>query len=119
MNLPLDNYGIVKRTGRSLPTCTKCSNTIRYGLTRKEWQDMVIAQDFKCPICKEKLKSGKSSCIDHKHTDNNKRGRQVSRDRVRAVLCIRCNTGLGAFKESSTILTQAIEYLSNHNHIKE
>jgi len=72
----------------------------KYNITLKEKNIMLKKQNNKCKICKINLFKIKS-CIDHCHTTN----------KVRGILCDSCNVGLGHFKDSTEILTKAINYL--------
>lgn len=59
-------------------------------------------QDRKCAICSEPIqKQGKGTHIDHNHDTG----------KVRGLLCPRCNTGLGQFRDDISILQKAIRYL--------
>lgn len=71
----------------------------RYKLTPMEYQRMHDAQKGMCLICGDASKL----VVDHKHDETKK---------VRALLCTRCNTGLGLFRENVDILLAAIGYLS-------
>ncbi len=71
----------------------------RYKLAPLEYQRMYDAQSGVCAICGD---AGKL-VVDHKHDDTKK---------VRALLCTRCNTGIGLFRESVDILLAAVGYLS-------
>tara|TARA_R110001583_G_scaffold69502_2_gene197034 strand:- start:2070 stop:2567 length:498 start_codon:yes stop_codon:yes gene_type:complete len=77
-----------------------------YNITLKERNLMLKKQNNKCKICKItfcKIKKFRNdtACIDHCHTTN----------KVRGILCNMCNKGLGHFKDSTEILTNAINYL--------
>jgi len=54
-----------------------------------------------CDICENPCLSGKSLAIDHCHESN----------KIRGLLCMNCNQGLGKFKDSPKLLQKAIEYL--------
>lgn len=71
-----------------------------YNLTLKDVKLIIKKQNNICPICKKKLDKG--YVIDHCHKTT----------KVRGVLCRRCNTSLGLFKDSSVILKRAIGYLN-------
>lgn len=70
----------------------------RGGLTYDDVQVWKDAQKGRCRICKKKEDR---LCVDHCHASN----------KVRGLLCYRCNTGLGQFKDSPGLLRQAAEYL--------
>jgi glycerol-3-phosphate dehydrogenase len=72
----------------------------RYGLTTAEVELMKTIQSNKCCICKVDFDNIKM-CVDHCHTTG----------KVRGLLCDRCNTGLGAFKDDVNSLANAINYL--------
>ena len=72
----------------------------KYNITLKEKNIMLKKQKNKCKICNIKF-SKTRSCVDHCHTTN----------KVRGILCNLCNVGLGHFKDSTEILTNAIDYL--------
>jgi hypothetical protein len=67
---------------------------------------MLINQDYSCAICgihREDL--SRDLAVDHCH----------STGKIRDLLCINCNLGIGFFKESLFKLKSAINYLKKHN----
>jgi hypothetical protein len=75
----------------------------RHGLTLADYESMWTIQNGGCAICSEPLKVGPGeSAVDHDH----------STGEVRGLLCRECNTGLGKFKDSNTLLQLAQNYLS-------
>jgi hypothetical protein len=72
-----------------------------FGLTSADYEAMLKSQSGGCAICTAPP-SGKSLHIDHCHKTG----------RVRGLLCIRCNRGIGHFLDSPALLKSAIEYLS-------
>ena len=72
----------------------------RYNLTLDEHLEMYIFQNGKCVICKQRIEYSKIN-TDHNHRTG----------KVRGLLCHLCNIGLGAFRDNSQILANAIEYL--------
>lgn len=77
-----------------------------FGITLKDYDSMLAAQDGKCAICGT-TKPGRNSPyfhIDHCHTTNV----------VRGLLCNGCNLGLGHFKDSPDRLSSAITYLMRY-----
>lgn len=81
-----------------------------FGLTVQQYQQMIVDQENKCAICRNletrKNRSGNIAalCVDHDHTTN----------KVRALLCHSCNTGIGKFKDNIDLLQSAITYLRKH-----
>jgi len=69
-----------------------------YGITIDQYSEMVNKQDGRCKICHEKPDL---LAVDHCH----------KRNKVRALLCLKCNSGLGMFKENVDVLKRAIQYL--------
>ncbi|WP_374580593.1 endonuclease VII domain-containing protein [Sphingomonas sp. J344] len=75
----------------------------RYGLSLTDFHDLLEAQGGVCAICSEpeQVKDGRSLAVDHDH----------STGEVRGLLCQKCNTGLGKFRDSPDLLREAIKYL--------
>ena len=88
----------------------------RYGITAAEYEKMHDRQDGKCAICElpeTRLESRTGNVmklvVDHCHDTL----------KVRALLCWRCNIGLGVAKDSVKVLQKMIAYLERHNEPKE
>lgn len=73
----------------------------KYGLSLDEYNTMLKAQNYVCATCGKPNKNGAFLAVDHCHSTN----------RVRGLLCIRCNTVLGLVLESKTTLSNLINYL--------
>ncbi len=73
----------------------------KYGLTRQEWDDLLIAQTGRCAICSTPLIGDRDPHVDHDHETGV----------VRGLLCSGCNLGLGHFKDDVDRLSAAIRYL--------
>lgn len=77
-----------------------------FNITLKEFNTMLEKQDNKCAICLTQENEGnKNFVVDHDYITN----------KVRGLLCDRCNRGLGTFKDSIDILNKAINYLKENN----
>lgn len=74
-----------------------------HGITKAQYDGLFEKQGGCCAICgiHESLAGIKKLAIDHCHTEGH----------VRGLLCARCNTGLGQFRDSKDLLAKAIEYL--------
>ena len=78
----------------------------RYGITHEEYYEMLAQQNNGCKICgstdnnNERCESNRLF-IDHCHKTN----------KVRGLLCSKCNHGLGQFNDDIDRLQKAIEYL--------
>lgn len=75
----------------------------KYGLELEQVEQLLIDQNGRCAICQRDITLGgrAGAKVDHCHRTN----------KVRGVLCSRCNTALGGFKDDRTILFSAIAYL--------
>ncbi len=71
-----------------------------YGITKEEYNNMVVLQDGKCAICGKEPKN-RTLCVDHDHINNKNRG----------LLCKTCNQGIGLLQESLSTIYSAYLYL--------
>lgn len=74
------------------------------GVSREQYKLLLESQNYCCAICQLLLdKSSKraSGHLDHCHTTG----------KVRGILCLHCNTGLGMFRDDTDTLLSAIQYL--------
>jgi hypothetical protein len=110
-----DTALVGRRKGRQ---CIQCDKD-RYRLNKARWKDkallltygigiekynaLLVAQGNCCAICGVDEKQLKRK-LDVDHSHNTKQ--------VRGLLCTSCNQGLGRFKDNTTYLASAIEYLS-------
>lgn len=83
-----------------------------FGLTLEEVEEKLKSQNYLCAICNEPEtnkynRTGKvqTLSIDHCHKT----------DKIRDMLCNRCNHILGRIKEDTNILKNMIVYLEKHN----
>jgi hypothetical protein len=72
--------------------------SIKYGLSHREYLDMLIKQQNECRICSSLMKRPN---IDHDHKTG----------KVRGILCNLCNKGLGQFKDNHLLLEKTTKYL--------
>ncbi len=82
-----------------------------HGITIEHYDVLLLAQNYCCAICQvPQAQAGERGLVvDHNHKTNE----------IRALLCGRCNMGLGLFKENIDTLNKAISYLSNKRIIYE
>ena len=74
----------------------------KYGLTLEQYDELLIETGGKCTICKVKQSDlTKPLFVDHDHVTG----------KVRGLLCIKCNTAIGFFKDNPILLKRAINYL--------
>jgi hypothetical protein len=74
----------------------------RYGISAEQWDAMYVAQRGKCAVC------GASDCkliLDHCHATG----------RVRELLCLNCNSGIGKLGDDAGRVRAAYLYLERHN----
>jgi len=82
----------------------------KYGLSIKDYDELLYSQDGKCDICKRVPTKGGNQfvknflVIDHDHSNG----------KVRGLLCSECNLGISKFEENEQFLLNAIKYLNKH-----
>jgi hypothetical protein len=72
----------------------------KYGVTREQVLAMLEACNYTCMICPEPI-TYMTGHVDHCHSSG----------KVRGMLCKNCNIGLGSFRDNTSYLESAIEYL--------
>lgn len=101
-----DDFSRPKQKGRKPQFCSdKCvsrANALksRYDLSPKQYRQMVDDQGGICAVCEQQANLD----VDHDHATQ----------KVRGLLCFRCNAGLGSFKDNPEFLENAIRYLKDH-----
>lgn len=73
-----------------------------YGITTDDYNNMLKSQDGKCAICRHAPLPGKELHIDHNHRT----------DRVRGLLCQKCNVYIGMIHENKETVKRMFSYLS-------
>lgn len=74
----------------------------KFGLDEYSYKLLLQLQDYRCIICKSpSSKFAKRLHVDHSHTTGV----------IRGLLCSSCNMALGLFKDNSTSLKRALNYL--------
>jgi len=88
----------------------RCRLKIKYGITLDKYHEILEDQGGVCAICgqpeTQKSKEGKvlALAVDHNHKTN----------KIRQLLCGKCNKAIGLFKDDPEILQKATEYLKKH-----
>ncbi len=94
-----------KRNNPALYAANQRRNDLKtkYGITVDQYEEMLKSQGYCCKICLSKTSGRKSGVflVDHDHNTGN----------VRALLCARCNVGLGNFDEDIERLRRVILYI--------
>lgn len=87
-------------------TCRQIHRKVIRNANREEYETLLQNQDSACAICGITAEEiGKRLIVDHDHETL----------KVRGLLCWRCNSGLGFFKDNQAHLAMAIEYLVKHD----
>ena len=81
-----------RRIGRTLPA----------GVSFEEYRRLEDESDGRCAICGAEKPPNRALAVDHDHESG----------RLRGLLCAPCNTGLGCFRDSVSLLEAAITYLA-------
>ncbi len=76
-------------------------NRLKYRLNEDQYAEMIAASRGRCAICN---KPTEKLVIDHDHGTG----------KVRELLCVSCNVGIGNLCDSIPILEAAIAYLKKH-----
>lgn len=77
-----------------------------YGITLKQYEQMLTEQNGMCAICKTTDPGGvgKKFVVDHCHNT----------DKVRSLLCGKCNCAIGLLNEDPLLFDAAKQYLERH-----
>lgn len=85
----------------------------RYGMELETFLSMLEKQNGRCAICNNIFRADKDTNVDHCHVTG----------KTRALLCFKCNVGIGRFNDSIELVEKALEYLkkwhSNLQHQKK
>lgn len=75
----------------------------KFGIGHEDYTALLKRQGGCCAICKAKKPGGRWShfAVDHDHLNGN----------VRGLLCVRCNRGVGLFRDDATLFKSAAIYL--------
>jgi len=74
----------------------------KYNITLKEYNEMLLYQNYKCMICNTHQKDlTKKLSVDHCHITGI----------IRGLLCTNCNVGLGLLQDNAEVIKNALKYL--------
>jgi hypothetical protein len=84
-----------------------------YGITQTDYDQLYVAHDGRCAICRQietRIKNSRVKwiAVDHDHKTNE----------VRGLLCHQCNVGIGSFKDDVELLEAAVRYLRGTQRFK-
>ncbi len=101
------NY-MYRAPGSKGTVCVNCQKLKKFGINFSDYEKMLIVQDNTCKICKnpETTRDPQNNkirnlSVDHCHETG----------KIRGLLCTKCNTGIGLFRENIDYLQNAINYL--------
>ena len=80
-----------------------------YSISIEQYNDMLIKQNYSCAICGAKNSGRKdvlSFAVDHCHTTN----------KVRGLLCMKCNTAIGKLQHDIEYLRKAIRDITHYTY---
>ena len=88
------------------PHKRKAQRLRKYGIELSDFEGLMAIQGGQCAICgmSDTSKPSMFPVVDHCHTTG----------KVRGLLCMACNQGLGKFKDDPNRLFAAIAYLTKH-----
>lgn len=85
-----------------------------YGITAEQYQEKFHAQNGLCAICLEP-ENAKWLAVDHDHSCC--RGKNSCGKCVRALLCSKCNQGIGLLQDDPNVLMAAAAYLLQNTNV--
>lgn len=75
-----------------------------YGMSINDVEEMIKKQKGSCKICQGTFNTIIRPRVDHDHSNG----------KIRGILCNRCNTGLGLFRDNETFLSRASSYIKKN-----
>jgi hypothetical protein len=81
----------------------------RYGMSLDDYDGLAKQQKGRCAICRKVETKPRHLCVDHNHKSN----------RVRALLCYPCNSGLGCYYDDPRLMRTAPDYLEHWQEIEK
>lgn len=81
-----------------------------YGIDYKNYRELYKIQAGSCKICGTKNPGGHGTFhVDHDHETRE----------IRGLLCVRCNAGLGYFRDNADVIRKAIRYLLKAGNVSD
>lgn len=76
-----------------------------YGITLQSFYEIIELQHYSCPVCRKHLPpNSRLWCVDHDHAT----------EKIRGIICLRCNHMLGHAKDDPDTLRRGAAYLEKH-----
>lgn len=96
--------------------CPECARDVqiklKYGLSRKQYDDMLWEQNGVCRVCNRPPAADKRLVVDHDHACCPTE--KTCGNCVRSLLCTFCNRGIGLFDDDPTRLREAAAYIEHY-----
>lgn len=91
---------------KQIANARKSKLKIAFGLSEQAYEALFQSQNGRCAICRKTEDEALAICkkklfVDHCHATG----------RIRGLLCMKCNGGLGMFGDSERVLVRALDYL--------
>lgn len=77
----------------------------KYGITLEQYNEMLVKQSNVCAVCG--LECSRKLAVDHCH----------STGKVRGLLCVKCNRGIGNFNDDLSRLKAAVNYMEKNTDV--
>lgn len=83
-----------------------------YGITHEDYEQRLADQGGGCAICGDPPPDNRCYPVDHDHNCCPKE--QTCGKCLRGILCVKCNVGLGNYRDRPDLLIKAAEYLREY-----
>jgi hypothetical protein len=90
-----------RQSGRKALSNRKSHLKRKFGMSLEDYQRLLTLQGGRCAICGDPPPADAAFHVDHDHETG----------AVRGLLCVRCNNGLGQFREDPQLLVMASQYV--------
>jgi hypothetical protein len=109
-NIDVKTYQRGRPRAKKLAIQRRCNLKRYYGLSADQYQALWDKQQGLCAVCGKPEDAEKGAtgtlvrlAVDHNHDTN----------KVRALLCNRCNRAIGFFQDDAVLLQKAVDYLQS------
>ncbi len=93
-----------KKWQEETPHCKRAYWLKQYGISPEEWGKMFEFQGGRCAICGiHQSELSRALAVDHDHVTG----------KVRGLLCLRCNVGMGHFGDDEDLIKLVLQYLQS------
>lgn len=80
-----------------------------FGITSEQYNIILVAQNGKCAICGQAETSTRKGKLKRLAVDHDRKTKKI-----RALLCVNCNTGIGSLQHDPNLLEKAAAYVRRH-----